>query len=100
MEIDVGVLSTEGVIKPVHHIGDLGSGDVVAIVQKTPGEREEPEAEKLLEDVDHLWEIHLTAPDGEGDSQHLEVLQAGEFSDLLWGEASVAQHSLGLDLQK
>ena len=100
LEVDVSVLSPEGIVQPVHHVGDLGPVDVVALVREAPGEGQEPETGELLEDVDHLWEIHLTAPDGEGESQPLEVLQAGEFSDLLWGEASVAQHSLGLDLQK
>ena len=84
----------------MHHVGDLGSVDVVALVREAPGERQEPETGELLEDIDHLGKIHLAAPDGERDSQPLQTLEAGQLSDLLRCEASVAQHSLRLNLQQ
>ena len=84
----------------MHHVGDLGSVDVVALVREAPGERQEPETGELLEDIDHLGQIHLAAPDGERDRQPLQALEASQLSDLLWGEASVAQHSLRLNLQQ
>ena len=99
LEVDVGVLCTEGILQPVHHIGDLGPVDVVALVRETPGERQEPETGELFEDVDHLGQIRLAAADGERDSQPLQVLQTGELPDLPGTEAGVAQHSLWLDLQ-
>ena len=100
LEVDVGVLCTEGVVKPVHHVGDLGSVDVVTLVRETPGEGQEPETGELLQDVDRLGQVHLAAPDRERDSQPLQALEAGQLSDLLWCEASVAQHSLRLNLQQ
>ena len=98
LEVDVSVLSPEGIVQPVHHVGDLGPVDVVALVREAPGEGQEPETGELLEDVNHLGQIHLAAPDGERHRQPLQHRQSGEFSDLLWRQASVAQHGLRLDL--
>ena len=84
----------------MHHIGDLGPVDIVALVREAPGESEEPEAGELLEDVDHLRQIHFAAPDRERYSQSLQGLQSRELPHLLWTEARVAQHSLGLNLQQ
>ena len=55
---------------------------------------------ELSQNVDQLREVHLAAPDGERYRQPLQVLEASQLSDLLWGEASVAQHSLRLNLQQ
>ena len=84
----------------MHHVGDLGPVDIVALVREAPGENEEPEACELLEDVDHLRQIHFAAPDRERYSQPLQGLQSRELPHLLWTEARVAQHSLGLNLQQ
>ena len=99
LEIDVDVLCTECVGEPGHHVGDLGPVDVVALVRESPGESQEAETGELFEDVDHLGQVHLAAPDGERESQPLQALETSQLSDLLWGEASVAQHSLRLNLQ-
>ena len=100
LEVDVSVLSPEGIVQPVHHVGDLGPVDVVALVREAPGEGQEPETGELLEDVNHLGQIHLAAPDGERHRQPLQHLQAGQFSDLLWSQPGVAQHGLRLNLQQ
>ena len=99
LEVYVSVLCSEGVLQPVHHVGDLGPVDVVALVRESPGESQEAETGELSEDVDHLGQVHLAAPDGERESQPLQALETSQLSDLLWGETSVAQHSLRLNLK-
>ena len=66
LQVNIGILCTEGIEQPVHHVPDLGLADVVALVVQAPGQCQEPQSRKLSEHEDDLGEIHDTLSDREG----------------------------------
>ena len=51
-----------------------------------------PQSRKLSKHKDHLWEVHDTLLDAEGQRQLLKVLQTGKFHHLVKNEKALKKN--------